>query len=183
MAIDKGHWVPGIGDPTVGGWVTVAAYFAASLACFLMHRRSRSVAVASGIWGVLSLALLFLAINKQLDLQTLLTVAGRSVAKSQGWYEQRRSVQSAFIASLGAAGFLCVGAVAYALRRAPRSAWLALCGLMFLGGFVLIRAASFHHVDSLLGFRLVGLRLNWGAGARGDRVYRRRGARGPAEST
>jgi hypothetical protein len=40
----------------------------------------------------------FFGINKQPDLQTALTEAGRYPAHYQGWYDQRQVVQLAFIA-------------------------------------------------------------------------------------
>jgi len=43
-------------------------------------------------------AFLALGINKQLDLQTALTEAGRVLARYQGWYEQRQFVQLVVIA-------------------------------------------------------------------------------------
>jgi hypothetical protein len=33
--------------------------------------------------------------------------------------------------------------------------------MMFVLGFVIIRAASFHHVDALLAARLGGMKWNW----------------------
>ena len=74
-----GRWRPGIGDPTFLGWVTVAAYFAAALACgraWRLDRRARLAGDRSSsptFWLILSLLLAFLGINKQLDLQSLLT--------------------------------------------------------------------------------------------------------------
>ncbi|MGV3773512.1 MAG: hypothetical protein ACO1QB_11460, partial [Verrucomicrobiales bacterium] len=38
---------------------------------------------------------------------------------------------------------------------------LALAGALFLTAFVLIRAASFHHVDAALKADFAGMRLNW----------------------
>jgi hypothetical protein len=49
-------------------------------------------------WRSIALAFLVLGLNKQLDLQTALTEAGRVLANVQGWYDQRQIVQVAFIA-------------------------------------------------------------------------------------
>jgi hypothetical protein len=38
---------------------------------------------------------------------------------------------------------------------------IALAGVMFTVGFVLIRAGSLHHVDTMLGWHVAGVRLNW----------------------
>jgi hypothetical protein len=47
------------------------------------------------------------------------------------------------------------------LRRAPVPTWLALFGTITVLGFVLIRAASFEHIDRLIGERILGLRWHW----------------------
>src|SRR3954468_15751872 len=82
--IIDGQWRPGIGDPTLLGWTTVVAYFAAALAC------GRTAAAKGGrptpFWSLLSLLLVFLGFNKQLDLQSVLTEIGRRLAREQGWY-------------------------------------------------------------------------------------------------
>jgi hypothetical protein len=66
-----------------------------------------------------------------------------------------------FIAALcGAAVVGCFAIVVIAYQM-PGSTRLALCGLVVLTAFVLIRAASFHHVDILLNTRAIGLKFNW----------------------
>ena len=41
------------------------------------------------------------------------------------------------------------------------STWLAVVGATLVMGYVLIRAASFHHVDRFIGSRIFGFRWNW----------------------
>jgi hypothetical protein len=70
-------------------------------------------------------------------------------------------VQTVFIgvvAAVSVAGML--GMIRLA-GRPTKPVLIALCGGFFLGCFVLIRAASFHHVDQLLVLRLGGLKINW----------------------
>ena len=45
-----------------------------------------------------------LGVNKQLDLQTLFTQLARDLAMAQGWYEERRRYQVAFIIAIGLLG-------------------------------------------------------------------------------
>ncbi|MGB5076923.1 MAG: hypothetical protein WBO17_05530, partial [Sphingorhabdus sp.] len=52
-------------------------------------------------------------------------------------------------------------ALLWILRKTAGSVKAALVGLGFLGAFVIIRAASFHHVDAFLGRNLLGARWNW----------------------
>jgi hypothetical protein len=156
------NWSPGIGDPTIGGWVTVALYLLASFSCRTSARKIRSKDVRSlqerRAWRYISALFLALGINKQLDLQTALTEAGRILAHIQGWYAQRELVQLAFIALVA---MTCFVAAITVIRHAPIPTWLALIGTALVLCFVLVRAASFHHVDRFIGTRILGLRWNW----------------------
>lgn len=157
------HWSPGIGDPTIGGWVTVALYFFAMISCWrtsitLVRRHGSS---EHRIWLAIALLFLFLGINKQLDLQSALTEIGRMIAFDEGWYGQRRSVQAFFILFVIVSCTLTALTLVLLAYRAPIPTWFALIGITFVLGFVVIRSASFHHVDLLIGRRVFGLRWNW----------------------
>jgi hypothetical protein len=160
---DGDVWRPGIGDPTVMGWVTVVAYFAAAFLCFReVNRVKRSAGSREKklFWSTLTILLVFLGFNKQLDLQTLLTLTGRRIAIAQGWYENRRVVQLIFVAMIALGGALSVWLTSRLVRKHP-DLRLALLGVVVLLVFVVVRAASFHHVDQLINFHLAGVRMNW----------------------
>lgn len=162
-----GRWSPSIGDPTVYGWATVIAYLWAALLCGMCARWSKRLHPGPGrrryaaFWGVLAIGLLFMSINKQLDLQELGGVWARQLAHAQGWYENRRAYQRGFIIGSGTLGVVCVAVMLLAMRRMLGQTWLAILGLGLSLAFVLSRAASFHHVDQLLGVRLGGVAINW----------------------
>ena len=160
------QWRPGIGDPTIVGWLTVIAYLATfllSVACAkkLSYRESESAAVQSKLWWLIALAMLLLGINKQLDFQTLLTEIGKVLAKRQGWYEQRRIVQALFIMGIGCGGFFSLMIVWRSCLKIWKENCLAIIGLTFLICFVVVRAASFHHMDLFLGSYISGFKINW----------------------
>lgn len=156
-------WSPGIGDPSIMGWATVAGYLvgaalSARAAATASHRRNgREVA----FWWITAAALLALAVNKELDLQSLLTAVGRHVAMTQGWYDARREVQLLFIATVAAAGLVAALLMLRLARRSDPAVRAGLAGLVFIGGFVVIRAASFHDIDHWLGTGPLALRWNW----------------------
>lgn len=156
-------WSPGIGDPTLVGWATVLAYFFASAlgaraARVASFRRDRGDA---RFWWFTAAALLLLAINKELDLQSAFTAIGKHVAMTQGWYGERRQVQLAFIVAVSLAGLVAAVVMLRAARRSDGSVRLAMAGLAFIGAFVVIRATSFHHIDHWLGTGPLALRWNW----------------------
>jgi hypothetical protein len=141
------------------GWVTVGFYCIASvLAALVLYRQSGRQRM---FWLVLSVLLLALAINKQLDLQSALTAAGRCLAKAQGWYAERRSVQLEFISAIIGMSVLAGLALSWVMRRELNRIWLALFGLAFLLVFIAIRAVGFHHFDQFIGYKLGDVRMNW----------------------
>src|SRR6478752_323958 len=94
------NWSPKIGDPTIGGWVTVMLYLLTAGSCWISARELVLEDIASNerrAWWAISALFLALGVNKQLDLQSALTEAGRVLASVQGWYAQRALVQLAFI--------------------------------------------------------------------------------------
>jgi hypothetical protein len=156
-----GSWSPGIGDPTVAGWTTTFLYFATVVQIWRVMRRIDPVSFEWTVWRLLLVCMFALGVNKQLDLQTAFTEVGRILAHKQGWYDDRQEVQKMFIAGLcGAAAAGCV-AIAVVAYHMPPSTRLALCGIVGLTAFVLIRASSFHHVDILLSTRTIGFKVNW----------------------
>ena len=159
------NWKPGIGDPTVIGWLTVVGYFVA--AALLLYKRKLALSLFPSHWKqhralllVFALLMIILGINKQLDLQTFMTNVGREMAEAQGWYENRRMVQIALLAVLGI-GVLVLGMVVMRVRGVLRPHRMALVGMLFLLGFVAMRASSFFKVDRLLGFEFAGVKMNW----------------------
>lgn len=160
-------WRPGIGDPTFMGWFTVFAYLATSFLCWKSARAALPRWKQTGntgpvfFWILFSALLLLLGINKQLDLQTWFSEFVRDMAKEQGWYEQRQIVQIIFIVLFTLGGLAAVGFFIRLTLGAIRDCRVALLGGIFLISFVVMRAASFHHVDNLLVMRLVGVKMNW----------------------
>lgn len=159
------NWSPGIGDPTVGGWITVLLYAAACVSCWstasLLRLRSRDTERERLAWRWVAVLFLLLGINKQLDLQTGFTELGRVIASSGGWYESRQTVQIYFIGLVAFACMAVAGALLFLVRKASFQAWIGLSGAVFVLGYVLIRAASFHHIDRFIGGRVLGFKWNW----------------------
>ena len=159
IAVNDGRWHPGIGDPSVIGWVTVGAYVLAGVLCAMCAARaSRELSDPRQrrFWAAIAVLMLALGTNKQLDLQTWFTEVGRDMARAQGWYAIRHAVQLAFIAVLAVLGLLCQVWLYRMLRDFGAEVRLAAIGLTFLTVFVVMRAASFHHADTLLGLHVGG---------------------------
>lgn len=147
-------------DASALAWVVVAAYFAGALAAFVAGRSTRS-GRDRRFWFAMTGLLLVLGLNKQLDLQTFVTTFGRSVARSEGWYQYRREVQAAFVALLTLAAIGFVAVLPRWSRGMPRTVRFAAAGSVLLFAFILIRAASFNHIDEWVTTDVAGLRSGW----------------------
>jgi len=163
--IDALQWRPTIGDPSFMGWFTVVSYFFVSILALKVCRLNSKLFCISRqqkqFWLIVSLIMLMLCINKQLDLQSLITEIGKYYAKKDGWYGARRTVQVwgiVSILSLISIGFIFF---AFKMRAILKRNWLALTGLAFLLNFVIIRATSFHGMDILISQTFMGVKLNW----------------------
>jgi hypothetical protein len=158
----SGRWTPGIGDPSVIGWFTVVAYLAAAACCApLVWRQARGPRFERWFWGALALMTLALGINKQLDLQSLFTQVLRDEAQRYGWFGERRILQAAFIFAVGLAGAILVGMAWRWLPVLQRNMRIGVTGVIFVYTYVLIRAASFHHVDIFINRSILGVKWNW----------------------
>lgn len=158
-------WRPGIGDPTVLGWLTVVCYLLAAVSSYAVAQTlaGRAHAVPRReilVWQALAGLFLLLGINKQLDLQSAVTEIGRLLAHHQGWYENRKTVQLVFVSGVATAAALAVIASAVLLRAVSYQTWVALLGAGIVLTFVVIRAASFHHVDIFISTRFASIRWN-----------------------
>jgi hypothetical protein len=158
--ISEIQWRPQIGDPTFIGWFTFWAYAVAAVVA-LLAARPRGGDEWNRVWLAMAVGMGLLCVNKQLDLQSLLTDLGRELFRMLGLYEQRRTFQRLLVFAvlgLAAAG---VGWVAWHYRAFCAENRVLVVGLFFLLTFIAVRAISFHHVDKFLGMRLAGIKMNW----------------------
>lgn len=155
----------GSSDPTIMEWLTAAAFIVAALLCGAYALCAESTTPSHKLrrhrafWWSLAVILLLLGINKQLDLQSWLTAAGRQMARNQGWYSHRRNLQILFVASFTSVGFVIVMLAGWKMRHTWRQSWLALLGVMALMAFVIVRASSFHYLDQILILQPAGFSL------------------------
>ncbi len=113
------------------------------------------------LWLLIALMFIAFGVNKQLDLQTAFTEAGPIVAITEGWYAERQIVQIWFIAGVAIICILIGVGLLLLAWDASIAARVALAGMVAVLAFVLVRAASFHHIDRFTGERILGLKWNW----------------------
>jgi hypothetical protein len=158
------QWSPGIGDPTFTGWLTVFCYFATAYQCYRAWKRAQQLGPNAYklqlAWGSLALGMALLGLNKQLDLQSLVTVIARQHALDHGWYQERRILQGWVVRGMPVVGLAVAAWVTWYMRKHLKHFALAAAGAIFLGVFIVIRASSFHRVDVFLGAEALGVRFN-----------------------
>jgi len=156
-------WRASLADASASDWITVAAYLATAVLAVQAMRTAAGIGDKRErlFWSLTAALLVFLGVNELFDLQTVLTALGKAWALQQGWYEDRRLYQFEFILALAVLALLGGVAALWLTRRTHHAIRWALLGLLFIGVFVLVRAASFHHVDELLGMGPAA--FNWGS--------------------
>ena len=131
-------WQPVIGDPSVMGWITVGAYFLTALIALGLVLNSRrwfpsdSGMLQQRFWLVVCLLMLALGVNKQLDLQSLITAMGRYYAERDGWLEYKRYVQFGVIISILVVATIGLLFFIYRMNDLLKTNWLAIVGLTCL---------------------------------------------------
>jgi phage-related holin len=125
----------------------------------------RVASVAAGfdkrVWLWLTAFLIVLGINKQLDLQSLFTQEARYFLRALGLYGYRRTIQIVFIVLLIVAAIAALYTILRSFNNSNFQLKLAFSGLTVLVSFVILRAVSFHHVDTLLPALFMGLTFNF----------------------
>jgi hypothetical protein len=156
------NWHPQLDNPTLLGWTVVVVYLlAAAACCWAAFKADKEGTEGNRIWWLLAVGLLFLGINKQLNLQTLLIVLGRRAAVAGGWYERRRLAQAVFAAAFGLLGLCFLGIFATRARLFVARNRLAFLGVLVLLLFVVLRASTINHANELFGVELKDDRWAW----------------------
>lgn len=138
----------------------VAAYVASAMMSARAAHASRTVA-ERGFWVVATAMLALLAINKPIDLQTLMIDELRTLARLQGWYEGRRTAQLIFLVIIAAVAVVATLQVGMWVRRIGGAAWVAAAGIATLLLFLVLKIAAHSHLDEWLGRGVEGLRHGW----------------------
>ncbi len=175
-------WRPRMADAAVPGTLIVAFYLITAIACAWAlsvarigallakecrkvecrrHDRTAAYRASFLFWALLTLCMVILGVNKHLDLESWLTEFGRNIALSQGWYENRSSVQRPRVAGVAGFGLISLAVLLALTRRLLPRHVPAFVGMVVLLCFVIARAMSFHQLDDALAIELLGVRVRW----------------------
>jgi hypothetical protein len=107
-----------------------------------------SARIQASIMFALGALLLVLLALKILEVQFALTEAGRSLARDEGWYAQRRIVQAVGVLFIPPLCFIPCFKARHFIWRAPLKSTLLVA--LLLVSYLSIRAVSLHQIDSVL---------------------------------
>lgn len=143
------RWQPGFNDPYLVSWIMVAIYLmVAVVAGRVVWRRPFPAATARRervFWGLIAGVLVFMAINKQGDLQTLLLSVGHCLSRTQGWFGERDLVKRIVVTVLAVSALGGGALFLWGLRRTLSRTALPLTGLFLMASFIVLRAAEMFH--------------------------------------
>ena len=97
------EWELSFNDNNILGWLTVFGYLISCCLCLFcaIYVNQTKDKNSRWFWLLITFVLLFLGINKQLDIQKLFLITGRKAVWILGFYEQRRIFQKGFILGIG----------------------------------------------------------------------------------
>ncbi len=156
----QGYWKDFRGDYTFIGWAITFIY--ALWICILLsyiYRTSFASRTDTVFWWTAFSIILFLAINKQMDLQMLITDIARTAAKEYQLYEIRKPFQIQFISLFATLGFGFITLIIFFINKAHKSLLLASVGISLLFSFLVIRLISHHKTETFFGQSLGYLNL------------------------
>jgi hypothetical protein len=135
------------GKARVSDFVRFAAYCLLAATALVHASRSRDGRFSAAVGIVAATLGLALVLGFAGDLANL----GRDTARSEGWYEDRRSVQALVVlAAVGSAFLACMAALVFMPRRVGLRNSVLLALLTALCCYLAVHAISFHQLDSVL---------------------------------
>lgn len=142
-------------------------YLAAAIACFIVWYLLRSAtdsdpsaARTGAFWMAAGILLAVMGAGRALALSTVVADVGRRLARSEGWYDNRRPLQAA--AALGATILLIaiVSAIVIGRRRRQELDVPMAIAMSALIAYAILRSVSLHAVDANLNdTRVLSLQL------------------------
>ena len=140
----------GTSQCAVAGYAT-AGVLAVALGV-VEHRANRRS--ESGYWPTFWFAtgglLLLMALGRASDVGELLTELGRDQARSGGWYETRRSLQTWVIGGVAASWTTIVAVAVWRVPERRRRYLPSAIAVFTLVGYAGIRLVSLHQIDAVL---------------------------------
>ena len=151
-------WLSRSGDDTFWSWVITLTYAVTIVISLYSLYRLRGQKTRLLLWSYISVFIVIMGINKQLDIQILVIMAGRIITGKLNLAAYGGTIHLIVAAGLFAVltGFTIF--VIYKTRSVLRQSLVAISGIAILIIFVLIRALSVY-IYKVHGIELLGIGL------------------------
>lgn len=144
------RWLSRSGDTTFWSWMITALYVLVIILAFRYLKKIRSDRDYHMLWLAISIFLLAMGINKQLDIQTLFLMSGRYTFFKLGlWRYGRTAIKILALLIFGGTAFAILW-VFIRTRPVLHRAKSAVAGVLILIFFALIRAGSMLGIRDIL---------------------------------
>jgi len=151
-------WLSKSGDDTFWSWVITLIYLLTIILSLYYVHNIKTEKTKHFLWISISIFLMALGINKQLDIQILVEMVGRFIAKNLGLLQHRYFIHFIFAFSLFVIMIAISIFVLIRIRTIIGQSLIALSGVTLLTLFVFIRAGSIY-VPRIHGLELLGLMI------------------------
>jgi NADH:ubiquinone oxidoreductase subunit 3 (subunit A) len=133
-------WSLGFGDPTLLGWATTAGYLISAVLAFVVMKKEEEGTKL--FWLLLSMFILTIGLNKQLDLQSAFLAGARCIAKAQGWYGSHYNIKYSLFAILSILISISICFLfSFYKKNHQRGIGGATYGLIFVMIYIILRVA------------------------------------------
>jgi hypothetical protein len=140
-------WMKIWGEPFLSGTVFVASYAVVAVLILKVARQTSGRELC--LWRVCGFALVFQALNTNLDLHAFPGTFGRCLAYAQGWYENRQQVQIAFLSILGISVILLLLIASIYFYQNISSNILLISGVAIALGITIIKGITYHGAEQI----------------------------------
>ncbi len=141
-----GHWTELWGDPLVSGTVFLVAYLSAAL--LILSGARENTGRERTLWRICGFLFLFQVVNTHLDSHALIFTVGRCLAHAQGWYEDRRLVQTIAVIGLAIVLGLILLVVAIRFFHSILRNLVLVLGVSTALGFTVLKGINLHGLEA-----------------------------------
>ena len=131
-------------------------YGGSALLAYICSRSSTDHRALHRFWLANALVLLFIGVDTMIGFSSFAIEWLREIAREQGWYGTRRSLQYEVLIGLGLLLLLLGGRLSGAVDTGKQFIQPAIAATGLLAGLFLLRSVSFHDTDFILQMRVAG---------------------------
>lgn len=140
------RWLSESGDTTMWSWVITIMYFLVIIVSLFYTKKIKKEKEKHFLWVCISIFVFAMGLNKQLDIQILLTMIGKNIAWNYGLMDSSRTIWRTLAMVILISVFVLGSFILYKARKILHKEIVSLAGVAILMFFTLIRVGSISHI-------------------------------------